>query len=445
MAPSPPFAPKLLTRFFPEDDFDCEMQEPNLHSPVYFKLALDFPAIKPQPPAEMSTPAAPPTPPPHLFRTIKRLQEGAFLCLPRNVTGATDSSLVRAIEDAGESKLEKECLDVLPHLRIVRTSASPVVLKRELDVLEALESELLMKAQVTGVLESSWLCLFPVFGHTLEEFGAKYKDKGGIPSWFLAHILLSLHEAVSHMHAGGFAHGILTADTVVLDPYPRNEAYRYRSYPAIHLTNLASATDLDDASEERDVIAVLELMQRCVVEWSTIAPATDDDTEDPMSLILHDFRSILAFSPLPPLDDLLARLTDVRHEGPTSYIPPTLRSLLHADLVTKDELVDATVVLRFAARHEEFVRIVAGEETVMGGAGFAGMRTKRIMVARFAKRKEDFAGFVGRMAGTNEGAVFRHDDAAGTAGVVHGLGEMMEVDAEGGLDDMDIDAEGESE
>jgi hypothetical protein len=390
----------------------------------------------------MSTARAPPTPPPHLFRTIKRLQDGVFLCLPRNVTGATDSSLAlaRAIEEAGESKLEKEGVDVLPHLRIVRMSAAPAALKRELDVLEALESDVLAKAQVTGVPESSWLCMYPVFGPTLETFGAKYKDKGGIPSWFLAHILLSLVEQVSHMHAAGFALRTLTADTVMLDPYPRDtEAYRYRSYPAVHFTNLGSATDLNDAGEEQDVNAVLELMQRCVVEWSNIAPATDDD---PMILILHDIRSVLAFSPLPPLDDLVARLTDVRHDGPTSYIPPTLRSLLHADLVTKEELADATVVLKFVAKHEEFVRIVADEETLMGGAGFTGMRTKRIMVVRFAKRKEDFAGFVGRMTGTNEGAVFRHGAGLGRVG---GLEERMDVDAEGEPDDMDIDAEGESE
>lgn len=73
---------------------------------------------------------------------------------------------------------------------------------------------------------------------------------------------------------------------------------------------------------------------------------------------------------------------------------PALVRLLHVDLVTGEEMEHAMrepVLLVFNARHEEFVRAVAGEPVVMGLGGYAGMRTNRVMAMRFTSRKADFA------------------------------------------------------
>ncbi|KAF2824166.1 hypothetical protein CC86DRAFT_420581 [Ophiobolus disseminans] len=354
---------------------------------------------------------APPTLP-HLFRTIRRLasasdQCGIFLCLPRRIDGEGDSAFVRAVEYKAVSALEAKHIALLPHLRIIKTWALPANVRNEVNVLEHLDNSLyigsyLASAQITSDAKLSWLCEFPVFGSSLVEYAAKVK---GISSWHLAHIFLGLLNAASYVHDEGYAHRSLTPQDVRINLYPRDEKYRYRRYPDIQLVNFGTACALDAWSAQRDVVALLKMMQMCIVDWSDSAPFLaaawlDVEgamvTDDPMMLVLRDVRQFLQ-GDVPTLGEVYEmffdRLTDLRHGG-AEYMSPALTRLLHADLVTGEEMEHALrepVMLQFNTRHEAFVRVIAGEPVVMGPGGHAGMRTNRVMVMRFTNRRADFA------------------------------------------------------
>lgn len=385
-----------------------------------------------------SSPSAPvaPLPPRPLFRPIKTLRPGTHLVLPRHITTSPCPNLTRLIEYSGASALSLTHIELLSHLRIVKTGN----IRAEARVLQDLD--LLASVQITGKAESTWLVKYPVFGKTLEDFGHAYRNNRliGIPNWLLAHIFLGMMTSLSNLHDAGYAHNNIFASSFVLDAYRRegDVVYRYREYPLVRLAEFGGCAEIDDDGEMDDVQALLEVMQRCVLEFSDnadfIGPATYDgriSTDDPILLVLRDVTRLLAQSAPPTLDDvrdaLFDRLIDTRHTGPM-YMSPTLRGLLHEDLVTNAELMKAVsepVVLRSGARHEEFVKIVAGEETGMGVEGFAGMRTGSVLVVRFRGRRGEFARLVG-----GDGDA----DAEGDAD-----------DDEGGVDGLEVDAEGESE
>ena len=98
------------------------------------------------------------------------------------------------------------------------------------------------------------------------------------------------------------------------------------------------------------------------------------------------------------LAELQARAVDIRHEGPET-IPWNLMKLLHADLVTADELdraVRAPLALRLTARREAMAKVLGDIPVIMGGRGHAGMKTPRIMVLRFVRRKMEFMNAIGQ-------------------------------------------------
>jgi hypothetical protein len=72
--------------------------------------------------------------------------------------------------------------------------------------------------------------------------------------------------------------------------------------------------------------------------------------------------------------------------------------LLHVDLATDAEFEHALrepTVLKFDAKHEQFVKIIAKEPIVMWSGGHAGMKTWRIMVMSFTARKKEFLRIIG--------------------------------------------------
>jgi len=416
-----------------------------------------------------------PLPPPNVFRTIKKLpyffeQSGIFLALPRKIDGEGDSAFVSAVSRIGGSALEGALLALLPHVRVVKTYTRSLDVRREVEFLERFDAGPLARSQITTAARSSWLVEVPVFGATLAEYGEK---AGGIPSWFLAHVFLGLLGAVEEIHDQGIAHRDVGPDNIVFNIYPRDGKWRYRGYPDIVIKNFGTAIDIDDYNASRDVSGLLRTMEKCIVEWSSSAPflayAIDGtmETDDPMMLVLRDVRHFLQdINDVPTLEEVREmfnnRLVDLRHEGPATMSPALARTL-HSDLVTAEELEHALrepTVLKFGARHDEFVKVIAGEPVVMGAGGHAGMRTNRVLVVRFTDRKDDF-GRIGRETSVESSveeemditAPFYKEDygeqppidqSSGADADDEGSG--TDADAEGETDDdMDIDAEGETE
>jgi hypothetical protein len=168
-------------------------------------------------------------------------------------------------------------------------------------------------------------------------------------------------------------------------------------------------------------------MEEVIRQWSDLSPYVrfverNYDMDDPLTLILKNICRLSR--PTEPLDlegvraHLEAKFIDSRHNGP-EYLPRYLVELLHSDLAIDTQFEHALrqpTVIKFATKHEVFVRIVAREPVVMGNGGHAGMKTSRIMVMQFAVRKGDFASIVGEDVNMNLGAeVGRQDDLGSDA------------------------------
>jgi hypothetical protein len=124
-------------------------------------------------------------------------------------------------------------------------------------------------------------------------------------------------------------------------------------------------------------------------------------TDEPLLLMMQSVRELLAAEKGVGLGEVRMRfgatLERLRHEGP-QHIPRTLFKVLHSDLATEEEFKSALrepTVLKFETRLEEAAKILAGESVVVGPGGCVGMKTKRIMVAKFTTKKEDYAKIVG--------------------------------------------------
>ena len=337
---------------------------------------------------------------------------------------APATALLRAITANGTSALHNTQPALLPALVIVRTATQPAHLRAELDILAHLHAEregstlhigpVALRAQLTGSAESSWVCYAPVFGPTLRELGEVVAARGSsqfyLPSWFLAHVFLQLVAGLEFLAAAGVAGGGIRAETVVVSLYPRGMHYRYRGYPDVVLADFSAATrggETDDGGEG-DVRGSLELMVEAVSRWSDSAPfigkATVDgvvETDEPLLLMMQSVRELLAAEKGVSLGEVRMRfgatLERLRHEGP-QHIPWTLFKVLHSDLATEEEFERALrepTVLKFETRLEEAAKILAGEPVVAGPGGCVGMKTKRIMVAKFTTKKEDYAKIVG--------------------------------------------------
>ena len=150
-------------------------------------------------------------------------------------------------------------------------------------------------------------------------------------------------------------------------------------------------------------------MEHVITEWSDVAPfmpfinnvtGLSGEGDDPVLTQLALIRTMLSgvYDENTNLAELQARAVDIRHEGPET-IPWNLMKLLHADLVTADELdraVRAPLALRLTARREAMAKVLGDIPVIMGGRGHAGMKTPRIMVLRFVRRKMEFMNAIGQ-------------------------------------------------
>ena len=109
------------------------------------------------------------------------------------------------MEHNGTSLLLDKHLKMLPQLVVVKLNKQTNQLRSEVDAIEAIYKEdgsnaslfigsFVLSAQHTMEPKTSFMCLRPVFGPTLEQFGeASITDpNGGIPAWFVGHIILRL-------------------------------------------------------------------------------------------------------------------------------------------------------------------------------------------------------------------------------------------------------------
>lgn len=333
-----------------------------------------------------------------------------------------EDTLYHCITLNGASALRQKFIKMLPHLVIVKTRSMPDTLRHESCIISALhrgrESSTLyiiadlLRCQFTADPRTSWLCMRPVFGPTLFQFGESCSSNGGtgIPGWMVAHICLCLIGAVEFLHDDGVCHGNISAANVMLNLYPRYFHHRYRGYPDLQLVDFRQARELDDAGAAEDVRGLLGVMQRVIVEWSDVAAflgvsvrgdGEGEGDEDALVLLLDKLRGMWSGDAVVGLEDikrhLVIRMEVMRNTGP-EMIPRDLIKLLHADLASEEELEHAMrhpVVMKFGARKDSVKRILENAPVVMGSGGHAGMKTERIVVVRYTTRKAGFLRIVG--------------------------------------------------
>jgi serine/threonine protein kinase len=414
-----------------------------------------------------------PTPPGHLFRVLKRLSASdttaTYLCLPRDLTAATEPPEVpdpdfserfesehaafgslpslrmhtqlKLLEgpstetymlESRLSTLRKRHVALLPQLVVVKMATASAHLRHDIAAIEALGAgreysslhvgSTINRAQLTASPESSWVCLRPVFGWTLREFGENYV--GGLPSWFVAHIFVELLESLEYVHrnevAGGFAYNALSASSVVLNPYPSYFHYRYRGYPDVVLMDFGAARPWTISCSGKDARNLLEMLDEMVRKWSDTAPWVKTkvvgsalEGNDPMILLLRDIQGVLDDNGAFSLSDVKRwfglRLEKIRASGPPNF-PQLMAKDLHADLATEEELEHALrkpTVLKFGSQKHQLNRFEHHTPVAVGLGGHAGMKTNRIIVIRFTSLKAGFFRVVG------EGYVEDEEDIVG--------------------------------
>jgi hypothetical protein len=320
--------------------------------------------------------ALPPTPPPHLFRTITQLSSTAttstYLCLPRNIPPFSPDTAT--FPQLVTTNLSRANTLLLPHFRAVTLSTTPSILRNLCNRIESTNLDRIYKAQFTPLPNSSWLVTTPVFSVDLSTFGLAH---GGIPTFFLAHILLGILDAG---HSG----------VVLFDLYPRSTTWQFRGWPEVVVW------PRDDSDED-----VLWIMEQVAATWSDCVPFMDTQGDDePLLVLLREVKALRREGGV-TLDGVRERFTgrleDMRLLGPAE-LPVEMLRHMHADLATDREIevaMRAPTVIRFERRYEAFLKLVAGERVDMGSGGHAGMKTVRIMVVRFGARKNQFLRIVG--------------------------------------------------
>jgi hypothetical protein len=342
-----------------------------------------------------------PKPPGHLFRIVKTLSPGVYLCLPRALPPPFEPTtdidpdlhdklvdvrsafatvpnarlhqqlpllsyarlsdvLYEAMQHNGTSFLLNRHLKMAMQLVVVKMSAETEKLRGEVDIVESLhrgveEASLfigsyVLQSQHTISPATSFAVLRPVYGPTLQQY-EEHSTGGGIPGWLVGHIAIGLMDAVQYVHDCGVPHGSISASNTMINLYPTDMHHRYRGYPDIQLIDFAGATrSWHDEVEKIDVQALLEVIEELISKYSDVAPflglvtyAGVQEGEDPLISLLRQVRSMLASTYDGPfeMDDLrkqlAPRLEQMRHDGPET-LPRDLMKLLHSDLVTGPEL-----------------------------------------------------------------------------------------------------------
>jgi hypothetical protein len=277
-------------------------------------------------------------PPGHLFRVIKRVSSKTYLCLPRTLDPLSPptcydlpasltafkslpstrshkqtllleyehkDTLVWSVTHNDASLLQQKNINLMPQVVVVKMGPK---IRSEVSVLEALHhgcecadlciGSRVLRAQLTGGAESTWMCKAPVFGPTLESVGRTCATEGGLPNWFLAHVFLGVLDGVVFVHANGISHNRLLSSSIVLNLYPRYMHYRYRGYPDVQLIGFGQAGALEDTGG--DAHSSLRIMVEAISKWSDSAPflalASKDGlmvTDDSILLVLQEVRQLL--------------------------------------------------------------------------------------------------------------------------------------------------------
>ncbi|OAL45842.1 hypothetical protein IQ07DRAFT_518899 [Pyrenochaeta sp. DS3sAY3a] len=368
-------------------------------------------------------------PPAHLFRIVKQLSpptsthSAVFLCLPRNPLPAfsPDSecaeflcpnlhvrnafrklrdprfkqqlrlleyvrladTLVPSIIANGASVLPQRLVKMLPQLVVVKMNVSPEALGKEADVVEELHSgreystlfigTKMIRGQITADPSSSWICLRPVFGHTIPQLGEAFaKAKKEVPDWLVAHILLGLISAAQFVHGDGLVYGNVSAENTMINLYPEYMHHRYRGYPDIQLVGFSQAEKVDDTSggAAKDVRDVMMVIVEFITKWSSATPYFGTGiglrvSQEPLVLLWQQVQEILAGNEKVTWDDmggLIIHLEELRGSGPKT-LPKDIIKILHSDLASQEELKSAmkgsrVVVLKFHARRADYARIL---------------------------------------------------------------------------------------
>ena len=353
------------------------------------------------------------------FQTVRgnmRLRQQLSLLSYKN----SSDVLYENMQHNGTSLLQDKHLKMLPRLVVVKMSRDTDLLRKEVLHIEAQHKKggratlhvgsHVLRAQFTASTATSFVCLRPVFGPTLAQVGeASNKDQGRMPGWFVGHICVALVDAVDFLHDEGIVHAKIEASNIMFNLYPTYMHHRYRGYPDVQLIDFSLAGHSDEGAEERDHRAVLELMEHVITEWSDVAPfvpfinsftGLSGEGDDPLLTQLALIRTMLsgAYDGYTNLAELQARAVDIRHEGPET-MPWNLMKLLHADLVTADNLdggVRDPLVLRLTAKKDAMAKVLEDIPVTMGGRGNAGMKTSRIIVLRFVRRKMEFIDAIGQ-------------------------------------------------
>ena len=381
-------------------------------------------------------PGAVPRPPSESFRVVKTLSApkssaGVYLCLPRALPPPFEPSnkidpdisddtienhdawktlsgfarlqqqlplltyknlgdvLYKSMQENRTSSLSEQHLRMLPQLVVVKTRKDTDVLRseatqfeehRKRDKASLFIGSYILRAEYADSSPTSYTCLRPIFGPTLAQFGeANIKnDHGGIPSWFVAHIILGLIDAVWFLHEEGLVHGKIEASNIMLNLYPTVHHHRYRGYPDILLIDFSATGPSNEDAIKKDESDMLKVIEQTITRWSDVAPFLDtDEVGDPLIALLAAVEMTLSghFDGYHSISDLRDGAEDLRHEGP-HLIPKALLKLLHADLATAAELdraVQEPAVIEGAADKEAFGELSEDDSVTVGGSDYGGV------------------------------------------------------------------------
>ena len=322
------------------------------------------------------------TPPPNFFRVVQGLYQtetsGEWLCLPRQLFttaavteedddpegGSTTTSLITSTKSSIKAQLV-----------IVKMRSQIKALRNERDALELLHdkdgSESFIGCWVSSEVlfstpANSYLCLRPIYGKSLDAFGAACVTSTRIPGYFVWHIFLSLLDAISFVHATGLAHGSLCAANVVLRCEVPRKALRYGDYPDVVLTGFCAAMGVDEQGMKEDTDGLVNIMyEGVIVQWSDTGALMrfvdfGEEQTDPLMRLAGALKGMVDGRMGVKLEELKKEWEDIavaeRAKGP-DQCPEWIKKTAYDGLVTDEELEKVArppLVLKFGKDSQKF-------------------------------------------------------------------------------------------
>lgn len=302
-------------------------------------------------------------PPVSSFRTIKKISKdeggSVYLCLLRRLDANTDHHA---------------------QLMVVKQHALPEAVRKEANIIDFLHhpvqsddvvGSFILREQVTSIAASSWLCLRPIFGRNLQDFGVLCSDIAGIPSYFCWHIFLDMVEAVEYIHGAGVAHNDICASNIMIDPnHPLNE-HHFHEYPNVVLIDFDKASVISREKAKSDVRGLLMVVEEVVTKWSDLASVLDtlelkSKKTDPLARFEREVWTVLKREEEMTVEGLRNEWGEMaeagRDAGPLD-IPSWMQQVIHNELAATDEMNKAArskeIVIKFSRKISEFGAISA--------------------------------------------------------------------------------------